>query len=1132
VILGDLFIEIILSVGYNTYDMDDTNYTMKLAEGIDNEKYYMKDQLKLILGRFAKRAKIAVGFFFVTAFDNVEEEIMNLDEIKIVMGVRTNVMTREELDIATEAQRMRIELGYSKERVERTVAEKIEEVNSEDDLVRFDVVVKLITEGKMKVRVRAPNRGYFHSKVYWFDCQDERGDDLAIVGSHNLSKSAQEKNEEASAVIRNPSSTKFWEDYFDRKWEDSIPFNRELLRLINQSPKYQRYRRKKRSQKRFRIGDLPQLQYLPPIKFFRAMFNELDRDYLLEKKGVLRVYQKIDYNISRDIIQKFGGVIIADSVGLGKSFIAARLVKDYIDAGKSYLFIVPPNTMKQWKDYLNVFNIRADKTTMISMYQVSQSDFDATGYKDRDVVVVDESHNFRNTDSNRWNNFIREIKSPNTDYILLSATPINNKVRDLYAQVQMFENTRFANENLIDAYKDLGEYSKQEEEGDEDIDLFDSVRDVRRKLIVRTTRKELKEIYGKIVLPGVGEVKIRDPNVEQEVYKFTNPEYERLFRSFIPDFIEKLQLPHISIINPEASRNLHGLYKILLYKRMESSIYALYKSLENLEERNQKLALLLNKRTLDEIRILEKKEYRKELEEAEQIDEEAIQTYLDREFSDESQDGNVGWSAGTPKKRYIGAIHHDLGIIDRFKSILNSLRASWFEFDDDKLDALKDKLKEYGDRKVIIFSQFTDTVDYLYENLKHLDPQTCTIRKVTGNTKHKILECVKFSPTSYSDEMKKQLENELNVSISPPWTDLLITSDTLSEGVNLQEADVVINYDLPWNPVRIIQRIGRANRIGRIGLLEAVNFLPEDHIDSEMNLIRTLKGKINNIISIIGAEHCILSPEEMLMIKRKQANDMDLIRKKREMVAEIDLDNLEESSESSKITDLDDYLTKMAKKGGIEVSDLGSFSVQENLPYTVITGKDSGLITIYRLTIGSEEYFDFVKMGKEGFADVGSIETLESPRYALEREDIDVIKDFVEKIAPDIENKRKMSQRIVFDRDTEVAKRNLLGKLLEISEASKILEVLQPSKKEFKSSVRKLALRLEKMNVPKMFRRTLQSFRTKWFKEDRYRVNEDKFLGSLMDLVKLVSRKIAPNVDERTIKVEPVGFVVYENASE
>jgi superfamily II DNA or RNA helicase len=1088
----------------------------EIAPLVDNERVYMRDQLRHILGE-ARSAKIAVGYFFVTGFEGLLDELSGLDEIQIVMGQRTSRATGEELGRGKEGREL-VRGGYAVDDVVREIREELDGIRSEDALSRLDAVVRLMAEGKLSVRVYTKERGYFHPKGYWFDCRRTLHSDVGIVGSHNMSASALEENDELSFVTQDKWHTEALREWFNGKWGAAEPFDERLLELIRSSGSYQDYRRRKEERERSERELAHPYKYLHPVDFLRTVISRLRKGYLLDTEDLLVHFQKIDYHLCRDALQKFGGVILANTVGLGKSFIAARLARDYKRRGEDALFVVPTNTMVQWKEYLRIFGLEGERgLNMISHHDVSRSKFDPEAYADFEVIVVDESHKFRNPGSNRWGNFVERIKHPGADYILLTATPINNKMRDLYAQVRMFENERFRNEGLLGLYRDLEEYVRGEEDDDS---LLPSIQELRRKVIVRTTRRDLKKLYDEVVIPGRGRVEVVDPEVVQQFYTLSGEGYEGIFDAFIDDFILPLKLPQVGIRNPSAAKSLHGLYKILLYKRMESSVFALHRSVEALKAKLERLEELVGSVSLKVLRGIEKTDYRRLL---------GGDSEDDLRLPDEDElEKEDGLEEGKRSEEYLSEIRHDLRIVDTFLSKLEAVRLEQFDYLDDKLEELKALLRRRSDEKTLIFTQFTATAEYLRKNLSGEVFSGRIIRKVTGGSRSKMAEAMRFSPSSYGEEAKTEMELEQGISIEPPYTDILISTETLAEGVNLQEADLVVNYDLPWNPVKLIQRVGRANRLGASEGLTAVNFLPDENIDQEMRLVARLKDKIHNIIQIINNEHSILSPEEAAMIERREANDLDLVERKRDMIRELDLDALEEGSEGEKVSSLDRWLLESAEAAGLRRQDLDGGEVSHNIPYTVMEGTPSE-IYLYELSTEGGSYPGHYLSDEKG-GEVPAPESLRSPRHHLKAEEVEMVTRFAEGTLREEEMDRRKAQREVFDVRARKVKTDLISELKNARRATS--KRLTPRESELNKSAREAIAALESLRVPSRRKSEMRNFASKWFGNSEYLRRPGEFLGELEQLISElaeVSEVVAPS---DSVSSELVAFCLYDRNAE
>ena len=295
----------------------------------------------------------------------------------------------------------------------------------------------------MCVRVLTERR--FHSKAYIFKRQNS---DLAIVGSSNMTRSGLTDNIELNLMVKDRQTIQALEKWFDELWNAAEDLSLQLLQVIEVSKTYEYVR-----------TGLPSCLYLAPLDFFKTLIKAVDREYLLTEEGLLLPFQELDYKISMETISQYGGVIIASSVGLGKSYVACRIIKDYYSQGKRVLLIIPPNLREQWEGYLRLFDIPPSRIAMVSMFELSKSDFDREVYRGFDMILVDESHNFRNPASNRTKNFMKSVKNSKAVYILLSATPINNSLGDLLTQVDMFMvPERFKAGGIQSLYADLAAY--------------------------------------------------------------------------------------------------------------------------------------------------------------------------------------------------------------------------------------------------------------------------------------------------------------------------------------------------------------------------------------------------------------------------------------------------------------------------------------------------------------------------------------------------------------------------------------------------------------------------------------------------------------------------------------------------
>jgi len=553
---------------------------------------------------------------------------------------------------------------------------------------------------------------------------------------------------------------------------------------------------------------------------------------------------------------------------------------------------------------------------------------------------------------------------------------------------------------------------------------------------------------------------------------------------------------------------------ILLYKRLESSIYAFYQSINHLEKKEKSFEMLLKKFPLDKIREMEKDELNKRLVKPEEA----------QQFLFDYVEGEEGFKEKESKERYLEDIKNDLEKIAEFKAVVEKLKISYKKFKDDKIEVLRQLIEKRRDKKILLFTQFVDTADYLYENFKEISTDRFLIRRVTGDTKDKIAEVIRFSPSSQEEFIERAKTGE----IKPPFTKFLISTDTLSEGVNLQEADYVINYDLPWNPVRLIQRVGRAHRIGSNKDIFVLNFIPDKNIDKEMKLVETLKSKIDNIIEIIGAEYSILTIEELEKIRKKEVEDTKLLVEKREFMRKLELDKLEEEEERSKLDALDKYLIEVAERHGITKEDLEGTAVPAKVVYTILDSTDRGNLFIYGINAGEEVHPGFVFQEYDGnFREdfIPDADSFTSRRQHLFDDEILKADNFEKGVLKQKENQMKSSRHLVFDERTENLRKKIVRELQNYVYSRKLIT----KEGDFKEKLKERIPVLEKRNIPEVYYKEIHEFYLKWIKGKQFlnAKTELEFLREFDSILATLEKASKEIVRVKDIQASLKGFVVY-----
>ncbi len=850
---------------------------------IDNRKYQMAQVLRAVLsGAHQPRMDIVTAFFNLRGLEVLEPEIETLAHLRLLLG-------KEQQQEFVVGQRLLAELEDAAARGE-TTARDIQRWR--DFLAHEQVEVKRYTTA------------FCHGKAYIVTGVPALGA-VGIVGSSNLTGAGLTTNLELNAVLKQASAVSELQDWFESLWQEAEDYKAELLELLE----------------RFTRVYTPYEIYIKVV--YEALRDKLDQD-LGERDErpspiVLADFQHDGYLAAREILESYGGVLIADSVGLGKTFLALRLLDDYAYRERQTALVVCPAAVADtvWRPLLQQHAIPHE---IVSMERVSQRDFPVEEYAQRfRVIVVDESHNFRNPDTNRWPNLFRLIRDgePDKKVILLTATTVNNTVFDLYHQLRFI--TRDDRRSLLAAgITDLWDYFRRAEQSRE------ALYEVLEALAVRRSRQFIRQNYPDAEIDGQ---KIHFPERELHTVHYSLKEtygeglYYRVagaiedlllapyqveaYRRDVMDArkrqamqlrlfdaedettqsaVERLQQllgwsreeAHDFLMRVGRQTALAHILRVLYLKRLESSMEALRVSLRRLR---QFLELFLN--ALEQGRLLTGADYRHWLR-SEATD--------DEDWEEESE--LEAFLASLPTldaTRYdtealLAATRADLDTLYGILSELEQQRR------DDKLETLKDLLASphLSGRKIVLFSYFRDTARYIHQQLLN-DSSFLT---AFGHRRIAIVDS-KIAPVERSDRIVRfaPCANGRPDLPKDAQIDLLISTDVLSEGQNLQDADTIINYDLHWNPVRMVQRIGRLDRLGSPhAAIHVYNFFPEQELEDILGLLRRLHEKLEAIKRNVGLDASVLgeipNPMDFNILRRLQLEDSSTLQ---ELEAESEL---------------------------------------------------------------------------------------------------------------------------------------------------------------------------------------------------------------------------------------------------
>ncbi|RLI76168.1 DNA helicase, partial [Archaeoglobales archaeon] len=680
-------------------------------------------------------------------------------------------------------------------------------------------------------------------------------------------------NTELNAGVFGPHCSNLVE-WFEEIWEESEDFNPLLLQVIKNSWAYHK----------------PGLFPLPYLVLIRGLY-ELYRDFIeADKTGGLLIKQlaEVLYDFQLDaakravkIIEKYGGVLISDVVGLGKTYIALAVAQDlaikHLYEGKEHrvAVIAPAHLVDYWREMLKSYGIEGEVFSAGLLPYEDRPSFKAMSeyIKKAGIVIVDESHNYTNTTAKSYTN-LQELLS-GKKAILLTATPYRKRYTDILNQIRLFiHGSRHPFPLHPPTWEALG---KAMENGQVDPSY------VLREIMVRRTRYDILNLYG-----GEGNcLKFGDKTLcfpERELKTVTYSISDTYNIESIPEEVRQILIDGISDVNDvyellvsgistmtyarfnlyeyvhdhlkdkspytdlsAAGRNLRGLMKILFLKRLESSWYAFWWTLYR-----SKIATVNFLKFLDHKIVPAGEEFEDIL--LGKINSNEVRELSDDEIEQVIEEIKPKYKAGAFKiEKLKEDLRYDLKKIEAMIALIEPLKT---EIERDVLRDAKfsellrilEELMSNGKRKILVFSEFSETVEWIYKALETLGyTSKWSLAAVSSKTRGILDKVRRFAPKA-------------NAYATTDEIDILIATDVLSEGLNLQDANTVINYDLHWTPVKLIQRIGRVDRIGtEHDVVEVYNFFPETKLDKKLGLIEKISKRVEDFNRSLGSDGKILS---------------------------------------------------------------------------------------------------------------------------------------------------------------------------------------------------------------------------------------------------------------------------------
>lgn len=1016
------------------------------SDVLDNRQFNVEDRANA-LAHGAKTVRIAVGYFYLGGFDLLKENLQDATQIHLLIGTTTNQQTIEEL--------------------QRGFEDNLNEFDKNEAKAGIKRLYELIQEDRVDVRVYDNVR--FHPKLYLFtyDPSEPQITDLgrAIIGSSNLSPSGLRHNIELNVEKKDNATIRYLTNWFEELWEEASEFDTELMSEDIRSSQF---------------GDIvttpaervegPSVEDVDTISPYEAtkrfiveqFEGEVEEGTLLQEirgeyEEQLTAFQQDAVRAARRPLEKYNGVILADSVGLGKSYIGAPLVQEYTTSLDEVLVIAPNRLKSMWMDELlddqsGEFPTNAD-TTFLSFAALSRlSETKIQRLRGVDLVLIDEAHNLRNTGTQRYSK-LQSIGRKGKKFVLLTATPIHNSVRDVDNVIKVFADNADFDIELRDLTPSeiFREYDNLASEEDLSATkqstlstLEELIESIMREVIISRDRRYILDNYDDITIDGEP---ITVPDRVPRLITPDDPRLDELYSDIVetvigPEDVESgggLNIPYVSADRYDADgddeeelileyQNASILMLITLLKRLESSLAAFEESIDRLIQRERITRSIATgnlrdaqsrEAAVDQIRDTFRDDFAKDINFTE------LAEAIDRISQDQ-------------RDEIVADIEDDLKELhqlrNRARDVLQAQTGTGIR--DAKVERLETLLtRELDDEKILVFSQYIPTVRHIFNQVTDENPDTTQIAAVDTPSGERTIAYIHGSGGFGDRLVERFAPRAQNADVSADEeVDVLITTDVLGAGQNLQDARTLVNYDLHWNPMKMEQRIGRIDRITtRHDELLIYNFAPTGDLRRQLGLMERIQDKIQDIAKTFGHSAPILDSAEeqvhktIITYERLDRNGAEFGDERLEGIG-------------SKYDDLRNSVKTFCEDHTIAIEELqDTLSAVQNRSdpqFFVLPTGDDGLVTLvhlsyssgrdeWRATVFDEGQLQYQTIGGQSVFsqfprrttdEVRIFNTIASPdptRYELS----DEVNDTVESLATELQNESTWENSIL-SRDT------------------------------------------------------------------------------------------------------------------
>lgn len=806
----------------------------------NEEGKHLKERFEVLI-KDSKFFDCLVGYFFTSGFYAIYNSLENTEKIRILIGISTDKKTYELLSSCSEDIQNTISFSHAETKqviegyIEKEFEESQDNNNVERGVIKF---LEWIRNKKLEIRVY-PSQN-IHAKLYIVSFKEgDRDVGRVITGSSNLTQAGLVDNLEFNVELKNSVDYHFAKQKFEDLWRDSVDVSEKYIQTIESKTWLN--------------------QNITPYQLYLKMLYEYFKDELSQSDEVFAKYQpqnfkKLEYQEqavlnAKKILEEYGGVFISDVVGLGKTYIATLLAGQL--EGRT-LIIAPPVLLDRdnpgsWPNAFSDFRTPADFESIGKL-----DDILSKGTEKYTNIIIDEAHRFRTETTITYEKLAEICRGKRV--ILVTATPYNNSPKDILAQIKLFQNARKSTlPNLPDLELFFNSLDKKLKNLDRQRDYTkylkttkENARQIREKvlkyLMVRRTRTEIVKYFGN----DLKTQNLKFPDIENPVPLFyeLNDQEDEIFNTTIELISQKFTyaryMPMLYLIEgldqleEQSQKNMGKFMKILLVKRLESSFFAFKNSINRFIYSYEMFIKEYHKGNV----YISKKYSNKIFEFLEIDDDAAIQKLIDEGKAEK-------YPSSAFKKELIIDLKNDLSILQQVKVLWQKINR------DPKLISFISHLSKnqiLKENKLIIFTESKETAEYLSTNIneKYSNTAICFTGGSGMATRDKVIENFDAKSRHPKDDYR-----------------ILISTDVLSEGVNLHRSNVVINYDIPWNPTRMMQRVGRVNRVDTtFDNIYTFNFFPTKQSNDQIKLKEAAEAKINAFLTLLGGDAALLTEGE------------------------------------------------------------------------------------------------------------------------------------------------------------------------------------------------------------------------------------------------------------------------------